>query len=330
MAKALKGKTGREVLEHFAAAAGAEPSTFLAGKAAVITGGASGIGLETAKVLASAGCRVMITSRSLAKGQQTIRDEIAGGAVKETGKYPVPRAEALVSAHELELSSLTSVRAFAEAVLKEASVIHFLFLNAGDLAEKRGDLPSGLEASSAGRHFGHRYLVNLLMGSLPKKGEGSACGARVVVMTGRVMHFSGGLDASDVNFERRKWAAWAAGKQSMKLNAIFAKSLAEAEPRLTVVSVDPGGVSTHFADKMPGCVGCFMRSLKPLFTDMPHGVATVVMTHLDPAVVSGAHYLDFVESPSCKEAMDPTVRAQAEVSMRACLAKALKKVSLEM
>ena len=71
-----KRSTARQVVEEMAARAGKPASELLAGKVAVVTGGAGGIGLETAKVLASAGCRVVIGCRSPAVGDEAIKSEI--------------------------------------------------------------------------------------------------------------------------------------------------------------------------------------------------------------------------------------------------------------
>ena len=101
----------------------------LAGKVAVVTGGNSGIGCETTKALAAAGCKVYLATRSIEAGKQAISKEIVqlgkgGYALSEEA------AASRIVVSQLDLEDLRSIRTFADEVLKEPR-LDYLVLNAG-------------------------------------------------------------------------------------------------------------------------------------------------------------------------------------------------------
>ena len=152
-----KSSTAREVVSHF--------NSNLAGKTALVTGAASGIGLETVKALTSAGCRVLATARDVAAGERLIAAELAGGDAAATA---YSGSMALVKVLPLELERLASVRALAAAVQAEApGGLDFVVLNAGIMAlpalERTG---AGFEKQVGVNHFAHHLLVSLLRPSL--------------------------------------------------------------------------------------------------------------------------------------------------------------------
>lgn len=119
-AKKLSKLTGREVMEYYASITKMSAAELLKDKVAVVTGGNRGIGLETCKCLASAGCRVIMGSRNIESGQRALHDEIVGDKIKVTGKYSVPNAAELVKVLPLDLESLASIRSFVEAIAQVA------------------------------------------------------------------------------------------------------------------------------------------------------------------------------------------------------------------
>jgi NAD(P)-dependent dehydrogenase (short-subunit alcohol dehydrogenase family) len=152
-----KSSTAREVVAHFNAS--------LAGKVALVTGAASGIGLETVKALTSAGCRVLATARDVPAGERLIAAELAGG---DAAASAWAGNMALVKVLPLELERLASVRALAAAVQAEApGGLDFVVLNAGIMAlpalERTG---AGFEKQLGVNHFAHHLLVSLLRPSL--------------------------------------------------------------------------------------------------------------------------------------------------------------------
>lgn len=102
---------------------------YLKGRTAVVTGGNSGIGLETCKALASKGCRVVLCTRSIEAGEKAVLEEIKRPG---HGKYTVESPNIVVK--ELDLSSLGSIKKFADDILATEERVDFLVLNAGIMA----------------------------------------------------------------------------------------------------------------------------------------------------------------------------------------------------
>lgn len=160
------------------------PGSF-AGKTAVVTGGASGIGLETCKALAHAGCRVIIASRDPSGYKQRCEDEI-----KKRGAYTVPDAQ--IEHALVDLAELESVRDFASTLERET--IDFLVLNAGVMAIPQLERTSaGFEKQIGINHFANQYLYSLLEPKLRAQPDG----CRVVVLASTA-HTFGNLDTNDL------------------------------------------------------------------------------------------------------------------------------------
>ena len=122
----------------------------LVGHFAIVTGGASGIGTETVKALASAGCRVLLGCRNVSAGEAVVREMTIPGI----SDYDVPRAIELVTVVQLDLEDLSSVRSFAEVACKEAR-LDYIVLNAGIMAVPELTLTKyGWERQMATNHFG--------------------------------------------------------------------------------------------------------------------------------------------------------------------------------
>lgn len=156
----LAGKEGARthtILRENRGASSLRPST---GKLAVVTGGNSGIGTETAKVLALAGCRVIISSRSVPAGEAAVAQMSA--TVEESGYPPGTAIPAdRIAVRALDLESLASVRAFADSLASEPA-IDFLILNAGVMAVPKAEYTQhGFERQIGTNHFGHFYLVSV-------------------------------------------------------------------------------------------------------------------------------------------------------------------------
>jgi NAD(P)-dependent dehydrogenase (short-subunit alcohol dehydrogenase family) len=202
----------------------------LTGKIALVTGGNSGIGYETAQVLAGAGAMVIVGARDAGK---------AGERLSSLGN---------VSFIPLDLADPVSVDAFARRVLAAHDRLHLLFNNAGlmrppaFMKDKRGyELQFGVN------HLGHFQLTGRLWPALKNAG-----GARVVVMSS-VGHRQAGVDLSDPNFERRPYDKALAYAQSKTANSLFAVALdrvGEAHG-VRAFAVHPGAVMTDIFRYMP-------------------------------------------------------------------------------
>jgi NAD(P)-dependent dehydrogenase (short-subunit alcohol dehydrogenase family) len=173
----------------------------LSGRRAIVTGGSSGIGVETARALASANAEVTLAVRSIEAGQRIAEDIIASTGNKEVLVAPI------------DLADQASVAVF---VASWDGPLHILVNNAGIMASPELRTPQGWELQFATNHLGHFALTTGLYHALAAAG-----GARVVVVSS-VGHINGEVLFDDINFERHPYDPWAAYSQSKTANVLFA------------------------------------------------------------------------------------------------------------
>ena len=192
----------------------------LAGKTAIVTGGYSGLGLETVRVLARAGARVIVPARS---------PERARAALQGMDN---------VEHETLELSQPDSVDAFARRFLASGRALDILINSAGIMATPLARDSRGYESQFSTNHLGHFQLTARLWPAL-----GRADGARVVAMSSGG-HQIAAIDFDDIDFERRAYDKWVAYGQSKTANALFAVRLDAlgASEGVRAFSVHPGSV----------------------------------------------------------------------------------------
>ncbi|MEV6114458.1 oxidoreductase [Streptomyces sp. NPDC052109] len=202
----------------------------LTGKVAIVTGGYSGIGLETTRVLRAAGAQVVVPARD---------PERARAALKETEGVEV---------EEMDLIDPASVDAFAETFLTSGRPLHILVNSAGIMATPLRRDARGHESQFATNHLGHFRLVTRLWSALV-----AARGARVVSVSSRGIRFSP-VVFDDLHFEHRAYEPFLAYGQSKTANALFAVELdrrGRAED-VRAFSVHPGMiVDTGLAKHVP-------------------------------------------------------------------------------
>jgi len=152
----------------------------LKGKVAVVTGGNTGIGKVTAKELARKGAHVIITVRSDEKGVSTVKE-----VMKDVGE------KGLVEYCILDLSSLSSVEAFATEFSSKELPLNILINNAGVLVNDYRETSDGIEQHFGVNHLGHFYLVKLLEEQII-----SSAPSRVVIVSSLAHRFSysGGIN----------------------------------------------------------------------------------------------------------------------------------------
>lgn len=231
-------------------------------KHVLITGGTSGIGRATATALARLGANVTITSRNLASAR-IAADEIG----RETA--------VTVTAEEVDLSSLSSVRALAERFEADRRRLDVLINNAGTMAGRRRSTPEGLELTMAVNHFGPFLLTNLLLDRLID-------GAPSRIITVSSENHRGarrGLDFDDLQlaagFTPSK--AYAASKLA---NILFTVELDRrfSSEGITARALHPGVVATGFGTgpDSPRRMAVAMRLLKPFLSTPAKGADTSV------------------------------------------------------
>ena len=205
----------------------------LSGRHAIVTGASSGIGVETARALASAGAAVTLAVRNTAAGERT-----AAQIGTATGNESV-------DVRPLDLADPASVAAFADTW---PGPLHILVNNAGVMALPALELtPDGWELQFATNHLGHFALALRLHDALVAAGN-----ARIVSLSSRG-HLRSPVVFDDINFSSRSYDPWLAYGQSKTANVLFAVGATNhwAADGITANAVHPGGImETHLARHM--------------------------------------------------------------------------------
>jgi NAD(P)-dependent dehydrogenase (short-subunit alcohol dehydrogenase family) len=255
----------------------------LQGREAIVTGGASGIGVETVRALATAGARVVLAARNREQAESVVATLRA-----ETG------SNAIVF-EPLDLASLDSVRAFAARYQDTGRPLHILINNAGVMATPQSYTADGLEMQFGTNHIGHFALTVGLLAALRAAGT-----ARVVELTS-IGHRRSDVDFDDLNFRTRPYDPWIAYGQSKTANALFAVALTEryASDGITANSVMPGGILTglqkHMTREQQIALGWFDESgaPNPRFKSTAQGAATSIWAAVAPELEGiGGKYLE--------------------------------------
>ncbi|MFC4275793.1 SDR family NAD(P)-dependent oxidoreductase [Achromobacter aloeverae] len=230
----------------------------LSGVTAIVTGGHSGLGLETTRALAGAGAHVIVAARDV----DTARTKISA----------IPDAEV----ERLDLSDQASVREFADRFLARKQHVDILIGSAGIMACAETRVGPGWEAQFATNHLGHYALVNLLWPAL--KG-----GARVVAVSSAGHHQSA-IRWNDVQFTQGydKWLAYGQSKTANALFAVHLDRLGQSEG-VRAFSLHPGKIFTplqrHLTqDEMiaAGWLDANGNPADPTFKTTEQGAATQV------------------------------------------------------
>jgi NAD(P)-dependent dehydrogenase (short-subunit alcohol dehydrogenase family) len=197
----------------------------LTGRRAVVTGAASGIGVETARALASAGAQVTLAVRDADAGRGVAAD------IARTSDGPEPDVV------RLDLADLASVDAVVAAW---AGPLHVLVANAGVMDTPFGRTAQGWETQFGTNHLGHFALATGLHGALAAAGD-----ARVVVVSSSG-HAASPVVLDDLFFERRPYEPGLAYGQSKTANALFAVEATRrwAGDGITANALMPGGIWT--------------------------------------------------------------------------------------
>ncbi|MFD2614898.1 oxidoreductase [Paenibacillus gansuensis] len=190
----------------------------LSGKTAIVTGGYSGIGVETTRALAEAGATVVVPVRSIERGKEALKG--------------IPNVEMDV----MDLMDPSSIDTFAQRFLDSGRPLHILINSAGVMATPLRRDARGYESQWSTNHLGHFQLTARLWPALQKAG-----GARVVSVSSRG-HRLGGIRWDDPNFEHSEYDKWKAYGQSKTANILFALELDKrgAAHGVRAFSVHPG------------------------------------------------------------------------------------------
>jgi NAD(P)-dependent dehydrogenase (short-subunit alcohol dehydrogenase family) len=254
----------------------------LSGRRAIVTGGSSGIGVETARALAGAGADVTLAVRDTAAGDRTAAD-ITG----TTGN-------ANVHVGRLDLADQASVAAFAA---DWTGPLHLLINNAGVMALPELQLsPEGWELQFATNHLGHFALALGLHEALAAAGN-----ARIVSLSS-VGHLRSPVVFEDINFSSRPYDPQIAYGQAKTANVLFA---VEATRRwsadgILANAVHPGAIadtnlSRHMDQKI---LADLIASGKYTFKTPEQGASTSVLVATSPQLegIGGRYFEDCHEA----------------------------------
>ncbi|MFC1401196.1 MULTISPECIES: SDR family NAD(P)-dependent oxidoreductase [Streptacidiphilus] len=255
----------------------------LSGRRAVVTGGSSGVGLETARALARAGAEVTLAVRDTAKGAG-----VAAEITADTGNTQVAVAP-------LELTDLDSVRAFAA---DWQGPLHILVNNAGIMALPELQLtPQGWETQFATNHLGHFALATGLHRAL------AAEGGRIVAVSSTA-HLYSPVVFEDIHYAQRPYLPIEAYGQSKTAIVLFAAEAGRrwAADGITANSLMPGGIRTPlqryaYGDDMSDQARAVYDSYP--WRSAAQGAATSALLAGSPLVegVTGRYFQNSAEAP---------------------------------
>ncbi|XP_004503573.1 short-chain dehydrogenase TIC 32 B, chloroplastic-like isoform X1 [Cicer arietinum] len=265
---------------------------------AIITGGTSGIGAETARVLAKRGARVILPARSMKNAEET-----KGRIVSEC-----PDAEIIVM--PLDLSSLNSVTNFVARFHSLNFPLHLLINNAGKFAEAHAISEDGVEMTFATNYLGHFLLTKLLVKTMVETAKKTGIQGRIVNVSSAVhAWFTGDVFSYLTQISRNKshydaTRAYALSKLANVLHTNeLARRLKQMDANVTVNCVHPGVVRTRLTREREGFLTDLVFFLaSKLLKTIHQGAATTcyVATHPSLFNVSGKYFTDCNEASISK------------------------------
>ena len=245
---------------------------------AVVTGSNTGLGYDTARVLAGRGAQVVMAVRDTGKG------DAAAARIRRLSP------DAKVTVHKLDLGSLASVKQAGAELAAAYPRIDLLINNAGVMYPPKSTTADGFELQFGTNHLGHFALTGLLLGNLLE-----VDGSRVVVVSSIAHNIRAKIDFDDLQWEQRKYDRVASYGQSKLANLMFAydlqRRLATADAKTIAVAAHPGVAATELVRHIPGAglPGVDWISGKLLNT-AEMGALPTLRAATDPAVTGGQYY----------------------------------------
>lgn len=245
----------------------------LAGKNAVVTGGYSGIGLETVRALAGAGARVTVPARRVDAAEEALA-EVAG--------------EVEIAA--MDLADLPSVQKFTREYDETGRALNILINNAGIMACPEGRVGPGWERQFGVNHLGHMAMSMALAPAMQR-----ADGARLVALSSTA-HIRSDVHWDDPHFNNHPYDKWDAYGQAKSANALFALGVDRRgrDVGVRAFSVHPGGIFTPLQRHLPeeemvalgwkNADGTIPDMIKAMFKRPEQGASTSVWAATSPAL----------------------------------------------
>jgi NAD(P)-dependent dehydrogenase (short-subunit alcohol dehydrogenase family) len=254
----------------------------LAGVRAIVTGGSSGLGIETARALTAAGAQVTLAVRNTAAG------EAVADTIEKSTRAIRPRVV------QLDLADTSTV---TRCVATWEGPLHLLINNAGLVTGGLERTREGWELQFATNHLGHFALATGLHDALAL-GASERDGARIVSLSSTA-HMRSGVDFDDLHFERRSYDPQLAYAQSKTANSLFAVEATRlwAGDGIVANAVNPGGVATglqrNFTTRQKESLDAAEAAGVFTYKTIQQGAATSIVAATAPQFAhSGGHYLD--------------------------------------
>jgi len=243
------------------------------GRIVIVTGSSSGIGYETARVLANKQASVIIAVRNLEKGNKAL------------AKIIQQNKDADVRVMELDLANLASVNNFAENFQKNYSRLDLLINNAGVMIPPYSKTTDGFELQFGTNHLGHFALTGQLLKLLI-----STKASRIVNVSSGAHNF-GKLDFDDLNWEKRNYAQWTAYGDSKLANLYFTyeldRKLKEQGINTVVTASHPGWTATE----LQRTAGDVMKYLNGIFAqDITMGALPTLRAAIEEGLKGGEYF----------------------------------------
>jgi len=243
----------------------------LKGKRILVTGVSAGLGVETARALASHGANVVGTARDLDKAKRTT-SEVSKAAAESGSSFEVI---------ELDLASLKSVRAAADKLVSDGRLFDVVIANAGVMATPFGKTEDGFETQFGTNHLGHFVFVNSIANLIKD-------GGRLVNLASSGHRFSD-VNLDDPTFVTTSYEPFVAYGRSKTANILFAVEFdrRHRDRGVRATAVHPGGIATELARHMPdGAIEAWVQQIQEQraaageppfeFKSVPEGAATSV------------------------------------------------------
>lgn len=248
------------------------------GRLAIITGSNTGLGYDTARVLAARGAQVVMAVRDTAKG------DAAAARIRKLSP------DAQVEVHKLDLGSLASVKQAGAELAATYPRIDLLINNAGVMYPPKQTTSDNFELQFGTNHLGHFALTGLLLGNLL-----DVDGSRVVVVASIAHNIRAKIDFDDLQWEKRRYERVAAYGQSKLANMMFAydlqRRLVAAKAKTIAVSAHPGVAATELVRHIPGAgLPGFNWLSGKLLNTSELGALPTLRAATDPSVKGGQYY----------------------------------------
>ncbi|XP_039142453.1 short-chain dehydrogenase TIC 32 B, chloroplastic isoform X1 [Dioscorea cayenensis subsp. rotundata] len=265
---------------------------------AIITGATSGIGAETARVLAKRGARLILPARNLKAAEET--------KARITSEFPT--AEIIVL--PLDLSSFSSVRSFASRFLSLRLPLNLLINNAGKFSYERAISEDGIEMTFATNYLGHFLLTKLLLNKMVETARETCIQGRIVNVSssihgwfsGDCIHYLHLITNNKIAFDATR--AYAVSKLANVLHTReLAERLKDMEANVVVNCVHPGIVRTRLTRDREGFLTDMVFFLaSKLLKTIPQAAATTCYAAVHPKVegVTGKYFADCNEAAASK------------------------------